>query len=218
MDLLYISIGLTNLVTAQIIGQNKKRTAMMNDLKQWLSGLTRLSSSRGFGIQSPWAFKMMTEVIAERGSRDEYKRLLAMYSQQTSGERRFHELIFRIEEHLKFPFFVDTTDDRVAADYARAANQELRVAEWGKTDESINLPRAIYHCHISDQELNLFINNSPFESLIIVDGIRDNTCCKHLWMQHCDAFQRGSTFDLYSHALMFIIPKKSVLHYRGPCI
>lgn len=72
--------------------------------------LRRIGKARGFGIQSPWAYRVVTEVIGEKTPYYCYEDIDREY--KTRSERKFQKLLFRIRNFV-YPHNVDvvTTED-----------------------------------------------------------------------------------------------------------
>ena len=60
--------------------------------------LRRIGKARGFGIQSPWAFRFVTEVIGERWPYYAYEDIDRMYT--TRRERRYRKLMLRVRNDI----------------------------------------------------------------------------------------------------------------------
>ena len=60
--------------------------------------LRRIGKARGFGIQSPWAFRFVTEVIGEKWPYYAYEDIDRMYT--TRRERRYRKLMLRVRNDI----------------------------------------------------------------------------------------------------------------------
>lgn len=67
----------------------------MKSIKEYLS---RIGKARGFGIQSPWAYRFVTEVIAETWPYYIYEDINKRYT--TKKERKYHRLLFRVKNFM----------------------------------------------------------------------------------------------------------------------
>lgn len=77
----------------------------MKSLKEYFS---RIGKSRGFGIQSPWAFRFVTEVVGERLPYYAYEDIDREYKKH--GERKFQKLLLRVRNSV-YPDRVVVVDD-----------------------------------------------------------------------------------------------------------
>ena len=73
----------------------KVKVKVMINIKEYLS---RIGKSKGFGIQSPWAFRFVTEVVRERWRYYGYDDIEARYSGRY--ERKYQKLLFRIRNFI----------------------------------------------------------------------------------------------------------------------
>ena len=60
--------------------------------------LKRIGKARGFGIQSPWAYRVVTEVIGEKMPYYCYEDIDRVYKKRS--ERKFRKLVFRIRNFV----------------------------------------------------------------------------------------------------------------------
>lgn len=77
----------------------------MKGIKEYLQ---RVGKSRGFSIQSPWAFRFVTEVIGERLPYYAYEEIDKRYKGRQ--ERKFQKLLLRLRNDV-YPHKVIVVDD-----------------------------------------------------------------------------------------------------------
>ena len=63
-------------------------------MKSFKEFISRVGKARGFGIQSPWAYRFVTEVVGERYPYYYYEEIERQYP--NVKERKFQKLVFRI--------------------------------------------------------------------------------------------------------------------------
>lgn len=73
-------------------------------IKEYIS---RVGKSRGFGIQSPWAYRFVTEVIGERWPYYAYEEIDRRY--HTKRERKYQKLLLRISNSV-YPASMELMD------------------------------------------------------------------------------------------------------------
>lgn len=67
-------------------------------MKPFREYIKRIGKARGFGIQSPWAFSFVTEVIGERLPYYAYDDIDRRYA--SARERRFQKLVLRVRNFV----------------------------------------------------------------------------------------------------------------------
>lgn len=78
---------------------------MRKSIKEYFS---RIGKARGFGIQSPWAYSFVTEVIGERLPYYAYTEIDSAYT--TRKERKYQKLLYRVRNFL-YPHALYVVDD-----------------------------------------------------------------------------------------------------------
>ena len=68
---------------------------MKFDIKEFLK---RVGKAKGFGIQSPWAFRFVTEVVAERWRYYAYEDIEKQFPKRY--EQKYQKLLFRIRNFV----------------------------------------------------------------------------------------------------------------------
>lgn len=179
--------------------------------------LRRIPPSRGFGIQSPWAYHLMVDVIARRQVDDKLKHLAAAHPDQTHSERRRHELTYRLARRFNTTGYCDATDDFTAADYAFAHIDGGIDAPSSPQKDNKKMPAIIYHTEIESDQLGMMAAAANSRSLMIIDGIRRSKAAYKQWIDFRNSAVCGITFDLYNLALVFFDHKITKQHYKGPC-
>lgn len=67
-------------------------------MKPFKEYIQRIGKARGFGIQSPWAFSFVTEIIGERLPYYAYADIDSTYS--SARERKFQKLVLRVRNFV----------------------------------------------------------------------------------------------------------------------
>lgn len=78
-----------------VVYRNRQETIYSVTIKEYIS---RVGKSRGFGIQSPWAYRFVTEVIGERLPYYAYEDIDR--SCRTKRERKYRKLLLRISNFV----------------------------------------------------------------------------------------------------------------------
>lgn len=189
---------------------------MIAQIQKKIAKIRRMSVSRGFGIQSPWAYHMMVDVIASRQPYDDYERLSKLYSSQSKIERQHNELCYRLARRIKATAFVDTAVDTNAADYVKAGSPQAEIFPSVEAISTDKKQAVLYRCFVLHDMLDRILNNTTPGSVLIADGIRDSKWNYDKWIELRDDPRCGITFDLYDIALIFFDPNITKQNYSGP--
>lgn len=88
-------------------------------MKSFKEFISRVGKARGFGIQSPWAYRFVTEVVGEKSPYYYYEEIDRLFP--NAKERKFQKLIYRIR-NFTYPSEV------MVMDIAEADNDALDAA------------------------------------------------------------------------------------------
>jgi len=190
---------------------------MIKALKRQAAAIARLPSSRGFGIQSPWAFHLMTDVIAYRAADNAYAAVEDGLTTMGNSRREFCRLMYRLARRFQPALYAGVMTDPLCESYIVAASPKITVRPWRQCrDSDMALPMLLY-ADVHDAEALQMAVAANGDSLLVVSGIRQDDSGKKLWAELRDSPTTGVTFDLYDHALLFFDHKRPKQHYRGPC-
>lgn len=200
---------------------------MISRLFVWLS---RIPRRRGFGVQSPFAFRMITDVIYQRTPYYAYDTLRRAEKQLASQKNkhwlyeplRLKRLLFRLANEVKANTIVDVGTlaasslylkaARVHADYTSASSLDDLFLETGRPVDFLYL----HDYHRPDMVEEAFWVCAPratARSLFVVEGIGYSRPMKELWKQMQDDPRVGVTFDLYDVGLLFFDTSLHKQHY-----
>ena len=82
----------------------------MYSIRRALVWLRRSRHSRGFGVQSPWAYRFIRYVINEHYPYYSYDDFKIRWGNTCRKERKLCRLYFRISNYLQSPFAVDYSE------------------------------------------------------------------------------------------------------------
>lgn len=170
--------------------------------------LRRFRHRCGYGVHSPFAFSLITEVIYERGAFYEYKRLDQMLLWwQKFRVRRYLHLLFRLSNYShpsKIYLFEATGLER---SYLAAACPKARVLEGAEVSEG-NAEE--------DGESNLIFLTSPSDEALRL--VRPGTMLVlanvHAYKTWWDSLPKVLGFDLYDVGIAFFDPKYNKQDYE----
>lgn len=190
---------------------------MLESVKRQVAAIGRIPSSRGFGIQSPWAYHLMTDVIARRSPDSECLAIEAAHTVTEIRRREFCRLMYRLARRISPVLYASVRPDPLCRSYIKIASHNTAVKLWRECGEADMAEPMMLHADIHDAEALQMAASASGESLLVVGGIRSDGSGMRLWKELRDSPLTGVTFDLYDHALLFFGHKRPKQHYRGPC-
>lgn len=200
---------------------------MNSRLVVWLS---RIPRRRGFGVQSPFAFDLITDVIYQRtpyyaydALRKAEKQLASQKDKQWLYERLWvKRLLFRLANEVKANTIVDVGTlaasslylkaARVHADYTSASSLDDLFLEAGRPVDFLYL-HDYRHPDMMEEAFRVCAPRATSRSLFVIEGIGRSKPMKQLWKQMQDDPRVGVTFDLYDVGLLFFDTSLHKQHY-----
>lgn len=173
---------------------------IFSSLHKFLSTLLRVPRTRGFGVQSPFAYRFLCEVITERWPYYAYEDLKALSKDE--DERKIGQLLLRLSNYLgPHQWYFGSVDllQRYKVYVLAGSHQSKCVSELQNRVEiallSVNDSLEETLQHVSD------------DSVVILLDLRSRSLsCRDSMRMAIDA---GATvcFDLYNEAIVFFNPK-----------
>lgn len=194
----------------------------------WLKDyLHRIGHIKGYGIQSPWAYNLVREVIAERLPYYAYEQIDTDQRLTNEWQRKLVRLYFRLANRLQPQSIVGSYSDLERLGCRKA--QSIVVSQ-GFTYQDTPLPlptplslKVIVHLPLhecTDKKLSTLLPHITPDSLIIVEGITLSEQDQKRWHAIRDDARIGITFDLRHPlhreglALCFLDLSKHKQHYH----
>lgn len=191
----------------------------MQIFKRTLVWLSRINHCRGFGIQSPWAYRMVSYVINEHWPYYAYDDLRRRHPSVKAIERKLCELCLRLSNHVQPCVMVNVDDEgNVSGDYLKAGCRKARYVETGSRTggdsfrqimEGIKgtwLIRVTPHGNFVEM-FSMAYEHACDGSVIMLTGIRTDKAARRLWDKTVKELPRTVTFDLYYCGLVFFDDK-----------
>jgi len=194
---------------------------LLLNIKRLCMRVRRLPHSKGFGIQSPFAFDYTTKVLLGATSKAdaralELKELEAAKAegmwQEEAETRKVRRLLFRMVRHARPAKVIAIGPKSPALPCLQAGNEAACVRhmrEWGEWPEAweevdfaylndFSRPRAVY-----EDFVHLTERTKP-ASIVVVLGIGYTSPMKEAWRKMTSHPSVGVTFDLFDvGVLMF---------------
>ena len=173
---------------------------ILSSLHKFLSTLLRLPRTRGFGVQSPFAYRFLREVITERWPYYAYDDLKTL--SRDENERRLGQLLLRLSNHFGPRQWYFGSDDilRIYKAYVSAGCHRIQCISELPNKVEI----ALLSANGSLQEVLQHVSDDSV--LILLDLRSCSFSCRDTMRLTIDA---GATacFDLYNEAIIFFNSK-----------
>lgn len=196
---------------------------MFDRLRQGYVWLRRCTHSKGFGIQSPWAYNFVCKVINNHYRFSDYDRLEKEVAGVSRLNRKLFRLYYRLADHLQPSFILDFSSSSVPCrQYLKAAcasvvieNIPSNLSNY-KSDMKMMLePDIVRIGDVTDYTcfIDTVMNHVKPSTIIIIEGIRRNRLAYHQWQRWMNDERTGVSFDLYYCGLLFFDKKLYKQHY-----
>jgi len=183
--------------------------------------LRRFRKRCGYGVHSPFAFDLITNVIYEK---DIYNGYLAIEEQisearikQSRRERKINRLLFRLANRFHPQTIVESKKEKITSLYLCGARRNADFFLLRENDEVQMLKEKNVDFVVMYREQNVDRMNSLFESLagrttsdsvFIICGIGHSRKMKKFWQKVKTDSRVGITFDLYDIGILLFDKKK----------
>ena len=199
-------------------------------LKRPLVRLCRFPRRRGYGVHSPFAFDLITQVIFQPAPYYKYREL-ADCERRLAREkgkswlyepRRVRRLLFRLVNEVQPDSVVDVGRLSASSLYLRAAREAADYTAASSLEELFlerDVPVDFLYVHqwqnpaLVEEVFRLCAARSRSRSLFVVEGIRYSAAMHSLWKRMCADERVGVTFDLYDLGLLFFDRSMQKQHY-----
>lgn len=191
----------------------------MQVFKRMLVWLSRINHCRGFGIQSPWAYRIVRYVINEHSPYYAYEKLRWCYPSIGAVERKLCELCLRLSNHVQPKMMVNVDDSgQISRDYLEAGCRKALYLDFSCWMDGDSL-ECLFKVMEGTWLLRLaprgnFVENfhaackhARNGSVIMLIGIHENKEARRLWDETVKETPRTVTFDLYYCGLVFFDDK-----------
>lgn len=197
----------------------------MQTIRRTLVWLSRINHCRGFGIQSPWAYRMDRNVINGRRYYPAYGTLRRRHPSLGSIDRRLCELCLRLADNTQ-PRVMLNIDSKagISGDYLKAGCRTAKYVEVAGDADAGSLRRLIESnggaglIRIAPEGNfgKLFATacrQAAHGTVIMLLGIHTDSTARKLWNDTVKMLPRTVTFDLYYCGLIFFDDKRFKQNY-----
>ena len=185
----------------------------MHKVRRAFVWLHRISHCRGFGVQSPWAYRLIRYVLNEHYPYYAYDELLLKIPNLDVITRRLCELYFRIANYRQADVFIDFAAQTEAYDtYVKAGchrTQVVRVSICENNNvqySTLPKPVELVRMSLKGDYSTFFESLLPLtdqNSIIVMEDINKGRKEKKFWQQVMNDPRTGVVFDLYYCGIIF---------------
>ena len=176
----------------------------MNMLKRYMIWLRRMSHSRGFGVQSPSAYRFIRYVLCEHYPYYAYGSLRRKWRCQPWLVRKRMELYLRLANFRQADVWLDNGEDSaMLCSYVSNGCRKTKVESRNVVNgETVGIARV---CPVDGCEAwaeHLF-GHAGKDTLLIVEDIADNPTARRIWQRLVESESVSVSYDLYYLGVAF---------------
>lgn len=200
----------------------------ISKFKRSLIWLRRIGHSRGFGVQSPWAYRFVRYVINEHWMYYAYSTLESKFPDLSVVERKLCELYFRLANFSQ-PSVVVAVCQQEGLGTAHEAyfNAGCHLCKYRQMDDFTALYAFLNDGRRREGSLILYVGQDCTETgavskciaklrdgdFVIVEGIGEKPDTAAAWNEMKGVERGGLLFDLHYAGLMYVDSKRYRQYY-----
>lgn len=189
---------------------------MIYFIKRFVVWLRRVRYSRGFGVQSPWAYRFIRYVVNEHYPYYKYEHLAEQVYGIDKTTRKLCKFYFRLANYQQTHTFVDcyptSSCYKIYVDAGCQKANYHRITEATSEEELIRLfsnigeysmlrvPLVANYCTVVDKALD----HLPSSSVLIIENIKRDKETQKYWSELISDSRTGVSFDLYYCGVLFL--------------
>lgn len=187
-------------------------------VQRYLHWLRRIKYCRGFGVQSPSAYRFIRYVINEHYPYYAYDELRKELPCLDSLTRKRMELYFRIANYRQASLWLDYSrrDDTIAIYVGRGCNA-TRVRNIADSQQPVSGDKieVLRICPIAGCEsvLAAALKQADDHTLFIIEDIGYNDTAKRMWQKLLESDLTSVSYDLYYLGIAFFDRKRYKNNY-----
>lgn len=187
-------------------------------VQRYLHWLRRIKYCRGFGVQSPSAYRFIRYVINEHYPYYAYDELRKELPRLDSLTRKRMELYFRISNYRQASLWLDYSrrDDTIATYVWRGCNA-TRVRNIADSQQPVSGDKieVLRICPIAGCEslLAAALKQADDRTLFVIEDIGYNDTAKRMWQKLLESDITSVSYDLYYLGIAFFDRKRYKANY-----
>ncbi len=191
----------------------------------WLS---RFRYRCGYGVHSPFAFSLITDVIYEKmpyyayASLEKEQKRLVRERGYSRGSQKVNRFLFRLVNKVQPATIVEVGRPSVASLYLQSAKpsaEYLFASDLSELFLDTDVPVDFLYLNdyrnpeLLEKVFDICVRRTTLKSVFVVHGIYYSKEMKALWKRLQEDERVGITFDLYDLGLLFFDKTKIKQHY-----
>ena len=189
---------------------------MIDFIKRFVVWLRRARYSRGFGVQSPWAYRFIRYVVNEHYPYYKYEHLAEQVYGIDKTTRKLCKFYFRLANYQQAHTFVDCYPSsscyKIYVDAGCQKANYHRITEAISEDELIRLFSNIGEYSMVRVSLvanyrtvvDMALDHLPSSSVLIIENIKRDKETQKYWSELILDSRTGVSFDLYYCGVLFL--------------
>lgn len=189
---------------------------MIDFIKRFVVWLRRVRYSRGFGVQSPWAYRFIRYVVNEHYPYYKYEHLAEQVYGIDKTTRKLCKFYFRLANYQQAHTFVDcyptSSCYKIYVDAGCQKANYHRITEVTSEEELMHLfsnigeysmvrvPLVANYRMVIDKALDYL----PSSSVLIIENIKRDKEAQKYWSELISDSRTGVSFDLYYCGVLFL--------------
>lgn len=197
----------------------------MQSVRRMLVWLARIGRCRGFGVQSPWAYRMVRYVINEHYPYYSYETLRCKYPDVDVISRKECELCLRLSNNVQPKIIVNIgSQEMLFGEYLKAGCRKARYVGMQEDVKPDSVQQALESAGgavliriAPENNLAKLFNSAcgsvTAGSVIMLHDIHADREARRLWKDITADLRGVVTFDLYYCGLVFFDDKRYKQNY-----
>jgi len=178
---------------------------MIYFIRRFIVWLRRARYSRGFGVQSPWAYRFIRYVVNEHYPYYKYEQLDEQVNGIDKRTRKLCKFYFRLANYQQPHVFIDCYP--VSSCYKNYVNAGCQKAQYYKVTKETTV----------EELLQIFSNAGEYSivrvsaldhlsstCVLVIENIKRDKEVKAYWAELVSDTRTGISFDLYYCGVLFL--------------
>jgi hypothetical protein len=183
-------------------------------IKRAIVWLTRFTHSRGFGVQSPTAYRFLRYVVNEHYPYYAYDDMLKSVPELDNRRRKLCRLYFRIANFRQAgKWLIYGEDSDAYAKYIKAGSNKsvfVSCVEDGETVEAALISTRANYKSVYEE----IVAHSDEKTILVIQHIKRNPLTRMFWNNIVSDQRTGITFDLYYCGIVMFDKKVHKQNYK----